>query len=73
MLLRNNRHQLAQRRQKQANHNDAPVRVSIRQSVCDLRKTYSDMTDKQFSKWYEKRYHVSSEEVHRILIDSNRL
>lgn len=68
--MRNNRRQKRMRELLCLNYNDAPVDVSVTQSIRELRVIYSEMSDELFSKWYQKRYFVKSEDVlHVITLD----
>jgi hypothetical protein len=63
MIPKNNLQQFDLRRQNQRLYNDAPPHVDIRQSILDLHPIYPEMTNKQFAKWYQKRYGVKAETV----------
>lgn len=67
MLIKNTIRTLDQRRQIQRNFSDAPIQVDIRQSILDLRSIYKEMSNKEFSKWYQKRYGINAEKVLKVI------
>lgn len=43
------------------------TQAEIRQSILDLRRIYSDLSDQKFSVWYSKKYKVKANEVYDII------
>lgn len=41
--------------------------AEIKNSILDLRRVYSDLSDERFAIWYSKRYKVSLPAVKRVL------
>jgi hypothetical protein len=54
---------------RKSDYNDAPARINLVQSVRDMRKVHSDMTDIQFIDYYRRKYRTGllGSEIQKIL------
>jgi hypothetical protein len=46
--------------------------VDIKQSILEMRKVYSNLTDHEFAAWYSKRFKVSAGDVLQVLDKERR-
>ncbi len=44
----------------------------IRKSILELRKIYSNLSDREFSVWYSNKYKVSAKQVYSIIQQEGR-
>lgn len=53
------------------NWNDAPVSVDVKQSIVELRRIYSNLTQTEFVNFYSRRYRIARSIIDRVLAEED--